>query len=98
MGIFKEDKESKRMIFNVRMDLAERLEKAKNNARKLGKKLDADSAVDEALEKFLKKAEKKIIEKMKKSGLTVLPYDPPEDTDGEESNDPDTVSVVGQIR
>lgn len=65
MGIFKNDQESKRVIFNVRLDLAERLEAAKNDARLFGKKLDIDAAVDEAIEKFLKKAEKRLAD-MKK--------------------------------
>lgn len=60
MSIFKNENDTKRVIFNVRIDLAERLEKAKQEARTFGKKLDADSAVDKALEKFLKKAEKKL--------------------------------------
>lgn len=62
MKVFKEDREIKRVIFNVDVDLAERLEKAKENARKLGKKLDVDEAVNKTLEKFLKKAEKKLEE------------------------------------
>ncbi len=60
MSVFKEEKEFKRVIFNVENSLAERLEKAKEQAKTLGKKLDVDSAVDKALEKFLKKAEKKL--------------------------------------
>ena len=60
MGVFKDEKEVKRVIFNVEMGLAERLEKAKELSRELGKKLDVDTAIDKALEKFLKKAEKKL--------------------------------------
>ena len=60
MSIFKNEIETKRVIFNVRMDLAERLEQAKNIARSIGKKLDVDTAIDKALDKFLKKAEKKL--------------------------------------
>ncbi|MFW5838087.1 MAG: hypothetical protein ACOCVM_08755 [Desulfovibrionaceae bacterium] len=60
MGVFKDETETKRVIFNVRLDLAERLEAAKENARRFGKKLDTDAAVDKALEHFLKKAEKKL--------------------------------------
>ena len=68
MSIFKKESETKRVIFNIDLDLAERLEKAKLESRDLGKKLDADTAVNSALEKFLKKAEKKIDElKGKKS-------------------------------
>jgi hypothetical protein len=67
MNVFKKDFDTKRVIFNVRLHLAERLEKAKADARDLGRKLDVDSAVDLALEKFLKKAEKKIIEMQKKT-------------------------------
>ena len=46
MDIFKEETETKRVIFNVRMDLAVRLEKAKKEARSIGKKLDVDSIID----------------------------------------------------
>lgn len=66
MSVFKEEAETKRMIFNVRLDLARRLEKAKKDARGLGKKLDVDGAIDKAMEKFLKKAEKRISEVRKK--------------------------------
>lgn len=58
MGIFKKEIETKRVIFNVRLDLAEKLEPAKEEVRHLGKKLDVDSVVDKALEKYLKKVEK----------------------------------------
>jgi hypothetical protein len=69
MSVFKKDFETKRVIFNVRLDLAMRLEKAKEEARILGRKLDVDSAIDKALEKFLKKAEKEIAGiQMKNSG------------------------------
>jgi hypothetical protein len=66
MSVFREETETKRVIFNVRLDLAERLESAKEEAKRLGKKLDADSAVDKALERFLKKAEKKLQEMQEK--------------------------------
>jgi len=69
MSIFKDESETKRVIFNVEIDLAKRLETAKKNSRTIGKKLDVDTAVNKALEKFLKKAEKKIYEIMKKQGL-----------------------------
>lgn len=69
MSIFKEEAESKRVIFNIEVDLASRLENVKKNARTIGKKLDVDTAVNKALEKFLKKAEKKVTEIMKKKGL-----------------------------
>lgn len=62
MNVFKRETETKRVIFNVRADLAVRLDKAKADARKMGRKLDIDAAVDEAVEKFLKKAEKKLAE------------------------------------
>lgn len=62
MDIFKDDKETKRVIFNVDAVLAKRLEQAKEDAKILGKKLDVDTAVDKAIDKFLKKAEKKIAE------------------------------------
>ncbi|MCB2183018.1 MAG: hypothetical protein KQH63_13370 [Desulfobulbaceae bacterium] len=62
MSVFKEDKEYKRVIFNVDIELAHRLEVAKSKARFLGKKLDVDNVIDKALEKFLKKAEKKFAE------------------------------------
>ncbi len=62
MGVFKEDKDFKRVIFNVDSVIAERLESAKERSRNMGRKLDVDTAVDKALEKFLKKAEKKLDE------------------------------------
>ena len=62
MSVFKEDKEIKRVIFNIRLDLAERLENAKEEASALGKKLDVEGAINKSLERFLKKAEKKIEE------------------------------------
>lgn len=66
MSVFKDEVDTKRVIFNVRLDLAQRLEQAKKDARDLGKKLDVDGAIDKSLEKFLKKAEKKIAEVHKK--------------------------------
>ncbi|WP_373500099.1 hypothetical protein [Desulfococcus sp.] len=69
MSIFKEEIETKRVIFNIEVDLANRLDDLKKNARTIGKRLDADTAVNRALEKFLKKAEKKIYEIMKKKGI-----------------------------
>lgn len=70
MGIFKSEADTKRVIFNVRSDLASRLEKAKEHAKVFGKKLDVDGAVDKAIEKFLKKAEKKLDE-MHKDGKSL---------------------------
>jgi len=89
-GIFKDDSETKRVIFNVRMDLAERLEQAKKEARQINKKLDVDSAIDKCLEKYLKKAEKKIADMLKKQGI-----DPDADglyAEGEAGCDPDESS------
>ncbi len=65
MSIFKAEEDTKRVIFNIRLDLAQRLEKAKEEARMLGRKLDHESAVNKTLEKFLKKAEKRIQEELK---------------------------------
>ncbi len=62
MSVFKEEKDFKRVIFNVEAGVAERLERAKDVSRRYGKKLDVDSAIDKALEKFLVKAEKKLAE------------------------------------
>ncbi len=62
MSVFINDRETKRVIFNIEVSLAERLERAKEVSRSLGKKLDVDTTVDKALEKFLKKAEKKLAE------------------------------------
>ena len=62
MGVFKEEAEIKRVIFNVRLDLAERLEQAKAEAGRFGKKLDVEGTINKSLERFLKKAEKKIEE------------------------------------
>lgn len=69
MSVFKEEVETKRVIFNIDIDLAGRLDQAKKNARTIGKKLDADTAVNKALDKFLRKAEKKLQEVMKKKKL-----------------------------
>lgn len=66
MSIFKKEIETKRVIFNVRLDLAEQLERAKEDAKGFGKKLDVDTFINKALEKFLKKAEKGIAEIKKK--------------------------------
>lgn len=65
MSIFKQDREIKRMIFNVYADLAERIEALKAEARGFDKRLDVDAAVNKALDKFVKKAEKKL-EEMKR--------------------------------
>jgi septal ring factor EnvC (AmiA/AmiB activator) len=62
MGVFKKDTEYKRVIFNIRMELAERLERAKADAGELDRKLDVEGAINKSLEQFLKKAEKKIEE------------------------------------
>jgi vacuolar-type H+-ATPase subunit H len=62
MPVFKNEPETKRVIFNIEMDLAQSLEDAKEASRELGKKLDADTAVNKALAKFLKKAWKHIEE------------------------------------
>jgi vacuolar-type H+-ATPase subunit H len=66
MGIFKEETESKRMIFNIRSDLANRLLSAREEARSLGKRLDIETSINKAIEKFLQKAEKRIKEEKKK--------------------------------
>lgn len=60
--VFTPEKETKRVIFNVELTLARRLDQAKKEARKLGKRLDVDEAVNSALEEFLKRAEKGIAE------------------------------------
>ena len=66
MSIFKEETETKRMIFNIRGDLANRLLSAKEEARSMGKRLDIESTINKAIEKFLQKAEKRIKEEKKK--------------------------------
>ncbi|MFV0349878.1 MAG: hypothetical protein ACK5JO_14975 [Halodesulfovibrio sp.] len=58
MRIFKEEQETKRVIFNVDAELAARLEHAKNVAKQLGKKLNVDAVIDEALSRYLEAAEK----------------------------------------
>lgn len=68
MSIFKNDMETKRVIFNINADLADRLEAAKQLSRRLGKRLDADTSVNKSLEKFLKKAEKKLEELLREAG------------------------------
>jgi hypothetical protein len=87
MGIFKKEIETKRVIFNIRLDLAEELEKAKEDARSFGKKLDVDTAVNKALEKFLKKAEKRIAEMKRKKGNF-----PKSENSGKKSSPPDMES------
>lgn len=67
MSIFKNDRETKRMIFNVYCDLAERLDALKDEAKTYEKRLDIDTAVNKALEKFISKAEKKMDE-MRREG------------------------------
>jgi hypothetical protein len=69
MGIFKEEVENKRMIFNIRGDLADRLLLAKEEARSMGKRLDIETSINKAIEKFLQKAEKRIKEEKKKQNL-----------------------------
>ena len=69
MGIFKEEVENKRMIFNIRGDLADRLLLAKEEARSMGKRLDIETSINKAIEKFLQKAEKRIKEEKKKQSL-----------------------------
>ena len=69
MGIFKEEAETKRMIFNIRGDLADRLLLAKEEARSMGKRLDIETTINKAIEKFLQKAEKRIKEEKKKHGI-----------------------------
>lgn len=84
MSVFKEEPETKRVIFNVRMDLAQRLEQAKEDAKSIGKKLDLDGAVDKALEKFLKKAEKRIEEiQRKQKGLSISSQQHPNGEQGQ---------------
>lgn len=95
MNVFKEEDETKRIIFNVRLDLADRLERAKKHSRAIGKRLDADTAVDKALEKFLKKAEKKIAELLEKRGITPDPLTGAEEAiggpgDGDMEDDEET--------
>jgi cobalamin biosynthesis protein CobT len=87
MGVFKEDTDTKRVIFNVQFELAKRLEQAKKDARGLGKRLDADTAVNKALEKFLKKAEKRIAEEMKKKGKRPKNQEIQDDEDADSDDD-----------
>ena len=91
MSIFKEESETKRMIFNVRMDLAERLETAKEDAKELGRKLDMDTAINEALEKFLKKAEKRLAELLGKReefrSMRITTGDDADDADAGDTDD-----------
>ena len=67
MSIFKADCEGKRFIFNVNHEIAVRLEAAREEAKRFGKRLDVDSAINKSLEKFIKKAEKKLAE-MRRDG------------------------------
>jgi len=70
MSIFKNDKETKRMIFNIYADIAERLDKARELSRSFDKRLDVDSCVNKAIEKFLRKAEKKLEEMQRERKAT----------------------------
>jgi predicted DNA-binding protein (UPF0251 family) len=93
MKIFSSDKDVKRVIFNVDAEIAARLERAKGNAKLLGKKLDVDSVINKALEKFLKKSDKKIAEMLAEAKLGTLTIgaeehsaeDPEEGADGQDS-------------
>jgi hypothetical protein len=62
MSIFKNDRETKRMIFNVYADLADRIDHARERSKSFDKRLDVDTCINKALEKFLHKAEKKLEE------------------------------------
>lgn len=73
MSVFKEELESKRMIFNVRGDLANRLLWAKEEARRMGKRLDIETPINKTIEKFLQKAEKRLKEEKKKQTVFVQP-------------------------
>jgi len=86
MGIFKDDYDTKRIIFNINLDIADRLEKAKKDAKELGKKLDIDDTVNKSVEKFLKRVEKKLAEmqlnekkRRKKNSDSILAKDNAED-------------------
>jgi vacuolar-type H+-ATPase subunit H len=68
MVIVKKEPETKRVIFNIRGDLADRLLLAKEEARSMGKRLDIETTINKAIEKFLQKAEKRIKEEKKKHG------------------------------
>lgn len=73
VSVFKEELESKRMIFNVRGDLANRLLWAKEEARRMGKRLDIETPINKTIEKFLQKAEKRLKEEKKKQTVFVQP-------------------------
>jgi hypothetical protein len=93
MSVFKDEDEKKRVIFNIEIELAKRLENAKKNARTIGRKLDVDTAVNKALDKFLKKAEKKIYEIMKKQGIKdalVISSEERDDQDEDDDDGPDS--------
>lgn len=82
MSIFKEEPEYKRVIFNIEIDIANRLEKAKKDARKYNKKLDIESVINKELDKFLKKAEKRLKEMKGKK----IPENPTTDESEPEEN------------
>ncbi|MFZ3046186.1 MAG: hypothetical protein WA151_09750 [Desulfatirhabdiaceae bacterium] len=75
MDIFKEEDDTKRMIFNIRYDLVNRLLSAREEARNMGKRLDIETAINKALEKFLQKAEKRIREEKKKKSQFLQAFD-----------------------
>ena len=90
MSIFKQERENKRMIFNIDADLAERLDRLKEQAKGFEKRLDVDTAVNKALDKFIKKAEKKL-EEMKREDKDRKPRPAHESLDAE----PDDSSEEG---
>lgn len=98
MGIFKDDHETKRIIFNINVDIADRLEKAKKDARELGKKLDIDETVNKSMEKFLKRVEKKLAEmQMNEKKRRKKNSDPILDEDNaEEDSDMENKPEIGE--
>jgi len=81
MSIFKNDRDTKRMIFNIYFDIAERLDALKDEAKKYDKRLDVDTAVNKALEKFISKAEKKMDEMRREAKAKRSKHGAPETVD-----------------
>ena len=95
VSVFKEELESKRMIFNVRGDLANRLLWAKEEARTMGKRLDVETPINKAIEKFLQKAEKRIKEEKKKQ--TVFLQAPEKKMDNQNPSDSQCIDHLDDV-
>jgi len=60
MQVFKDEHDTKRVIFNIDARLAHRLERAKHKAKRHARKLNVDAIVDDALSRYLEEAERQL--------------------------------------